>query len=445
MSKLYGQIDALMIVNKQGIIEYSAMTCDKTNSFQNEGITGKHILEVYPSLTEKTSSVLRVLKTGNPIYDEKQTVTDSKGFLWSFVNSTFPIEYNNEIIGAVEASISASKWKQKNHTVLQNSKKQKSNNSLYTLDNIITKNPLLLHTKEKIKKIAQNNSSVLICGDTGTGKEMVAQAIHSHSLRRNEPFISQNCSAIPSTLLESIFFGTVKGSYTGSENKKGLFELANRGTLFLDEINSMDIGIQAKILKAIEEKKIRRVGGESYINIDIRIVSAMNSNPLKTIEDGLLRKDLYYRLSVIQINLPPLINRTEDITLLTDYFIKKYNNEMNKNITAISEMVEKTFYNYNWPGNIREFKNAIESAFNLATGNTITLKDIPEYIIYPQKSEEPLFREVSKNKSLPKLVQSYEKEIILEALSTSKNITAAARKLQITRQSLQYKMEKYNL
>jgi len=445
MSKLYDHIAALMIVNKQGIIEYSSICTDNSNTLENEGITGKHILEVYPSLTEETSSVLRVLKNGEPILNEKQTLTDFKGKSYNFINSTFPIEYNNEIIGVVEASTHTSKADKKNKTLLNYPKTINPINSLYTLEDIITKNSSFIELKEKIKKIALSNSSVLICGETGTGKEMVAQAIHSHGTRSNESFISQNCSAIPSTLLESILFGTVKGSYTGAEDTKGLFELANKGTLFLDEINSMELGIQAKILKAIEEKKIRRVGGQSCIHIDVRIISAMNADPIKVINDGLLRSDLYYRLGVVQIKLPPLKDRQEDINLLTNYFIKKYNHEMNKNITGISKIAEKAFYNYSWPGNIRELKNAIESAFNLVNDNMITLKDIPEYIIYTNKSKSSILNEVSQDKALPELVHDYEKGIILNTLASSKNMTEAAKRLKITRQSLKYKIEKYNL
>ncbi|WP_242972969.1 sigma-54 interaction domain-containing protein [Anaeromicrobium sediminis] len=442
MSELYDHIDAIIIVNKQGIIEYSAMFCPETNRFENEGITGKRLLEIYPTLTKETSSHYRVLKSGEPIVNEKQSLTNFKGESAVLINSTFPMEYNNEIIGTIEASVFSSAHKINSHKSLNDFR---SHNALYTLEDIITKDDALLEIKEKLKRISQSNSSVLICGDTGTGKELVAQAIHNYSARNNGPFISQNCSAIPSTLLESTLFGTVKGSYTGAENKKGLFELANDGTLFLDEINSMDIGLQAKILKAIEEKKIRRVGGESFININIRVVSAMNTDPLAAIDDGILRKDLYYRLGVVQINLPPLKDRKKDILLLTDHFIKTYNHQMCKNILGVSEIVKNIFNSYTWPGNVRELRNAIESAFNLCTEEIIPLKDIPEYIIYNNKKEKYFAKDTVQNKSLPELLKNYEKNLILDALSISKNITEAAKKLQITRQSLQYKMDKYNL
>lgn len=445
VSKLYDHIDAIIIVNKHHVIEYSAMFSPETNCFENEGITGKSIFEVYPALKKEDSSHYRVLKNGKPIINEKQSLVNFRGESFVFINSTFPIEYNNEIIGTIEASIFGSEYGNSKCKVLNHPKPLQRHGDLYTLEDIITNNPALMEIKEKIKKVSVSNSPVLICGDTGTGKELVAQAIHSHSLRNKGPFISQNCSAIPYTLQESTLFGTVKGSYTDAENKKGLFELANRGTLFLDEVNSMDISIQAKILKAIEEKRIRRIGGESFINTDIRIVSAMNMDPFEAIDKGILRKDLYYRLGVVQINLHPLKERKEDILLLTNYFIEKYNRQMGKNIIGVSEIVKKIFNQYTWPGNIRELKNAIESAFNLSTEEIITLKDIPEYIIYNNKKEKYFSKDIAKNKPLPQLVENYEKQMILDALSTSKNITEAAKRLQITRQSLQYKMNKYHL
>ena len=231
--------------------------------------------------------------------------------------------------------------------------------------------------KEKLKKVALTNSAVLIEGETGTGKDMIAKILHSESPRKNMPFITQNCAAIPNELLESIFFGTVKGAYTGAENRKGLFELADGGTLFLDELSSMDLNLQAKILKAIEEGYIRRIGGTTNIKINVRLVSAMNIKPEIAISKNLIRKDLFYRLSVVRFEIPPLRKRKEDILLLSFYFIEKYNKEMGKNVKEISEMVKTIFLNHSWSGNVRELKNVIESIFNFIETTTITMRDIP--------------------------------------------------------------------
>ncbi len=445
-SKLYEQLDGMIIVNRDGIIEFSVMFNIETKYMENEGFTGKYILDVFPTLTEKTSSHFRVMTGRNPIINERQLVTDITGNTFEFLNSTFPIEIQNEVIGTIEGSVILSVNGEPTTRITTESKHKQSCSDLYHLNDIVTADPAMVEIKEKIKKIAVENSPVLIYGETGTGKELVAQAIHSHSLRSDGPFISQNCSAIPNSLLESTLFGTVKGSFTGAENRKGLFELADKGTLFLDEVNSMDISIQAKILKAIEEKKIRRIGDEKEKEIDVRIISAMNENPMKAIEKGAIRKDLYYRLGVIQINLPPLRERQEDIILLTGLLIQKYNQKMGKNIEGVSEIVKNTFNNYAWPGNIRELKNALEHAMIVTAGNMIALHDIPEHVLYTSKEKEKYFtKDTLDNKSLPQRVEEYEKEIILEALSASKNITEAAGKLQITRQSLQYKIDKYRL
>jgi len=228
--------------------------------------------------------------------------------------------------------------------------------------------------------IADTESSVLICGETGTGKELTAQSIHTSSPRRGKRFVSQNCASIPANLLESILFGTVKGSYTGAENRPGLFELANGGTLFLDEINAMEISVQAKILKAIEEKQITRIGGLEPIPIDVKIVSAINQNPLDCIREGKLREDLFYRLSVVQLIMPPLRERHNDLFYLTYSFIQLYNEKMGRHIIGIDEEVENIFAAYDWPGNVRELKNVIEGAFNVTAAGFIQKKDLPAYM-----------------------------------------------------------------
>lgn len=446
MENLYDQIDALMILNKEGVIEYSTMCNLETNTLENEGFVGYNILEVYPTLTKETSSHFRVMNSGKPIYNDKQILVDMNQHKIDIISTTYPLEYNNEIIGTISATILISNNNKPINRIYKQPTYQLPSNELYTLKDIITDDPVLIEIKGKIEKISKGFSHVLIHGDTGTGKELVAQAIHSHSLRCKGPFISQNCSAIPTSLLEGILFGTMKGSYTGAENRKGIFELANNGTLFLDEIKSMDISIQAKILKAIEEKKIRRIGDEKETKFDVRVVSAMNEDPFKAIEAGQLRRDLYFRLAVVQIKLPPLKERKNDILLLTDFFIQRYNEKMNKNILGASDIVKNTFYNYEWSGNIRELKNTIEYAFNLIEGNMITLNDIPEYILYSSNKKEECFQSgVFETGSITQMVDDFEKKIIVNAIATTKNITQAAKKLQITRQSLRYKMEKFKL
>lgn len=443
---LYNYIDGLMVTNSEGIVEYYTTYRPDINNLREEEVRGKHVCEIYPDLNEETSSIMRVLKTGQPIYNEKQNLKTYKGQNICAVNTTLPIKYRDKIIGAVDISRYVDPEMVRKEILLFVKEKQSVNSKykLYTLDDIITNSPLMLEIKEIIRKVSKTDSSVLIYGETGTGKELVAQAIHSHSPRRREPFISQNCAAIPSTLLESILFGTIKGSYTGAENRKGLFELADGGTLFLDEINSMEIEIQPKLLKAIEEKRITRIGGLKPIDVNVRIVSAMNEKPIEAVSNNKLREDLYYRIGVVEIHLPKLKDRKEDIKLLTKHFIEMYNMEMNKNIVGITEDVEDIFYNYSWPGNVRELRNVIERAFNLTSGRLIQLKDLPYYM----RNNKVNINDFNINlgeKSLSDYVEDFERGLIQMALDRTSSFTEAAELLRISKQALNYKMHKYNL
>lgn len=442
MSRLHDGADAILIADRHGIIEYSAMFSEQENRLIDEGIIGRSILEVYPELTEDTSSHFRVMRTGEPILNEKQILTDFRGRHQILVCSTFPLEYGGELIGTLETSAFYNKDSQldsKNHWLTNPHK------GLFMLDDIVTQDPEMLVLKETVLRVAANPSPVLVWGETGTGKELFAQSLHSHSPRARGPFISQNCAAIPASLLESTLFGTTRGSYTGAENRKGLLQQAHGGTLFLDEVNSMDLSIQAKILKAIEEKRFRPVGGEQDIHSDVRIVSAMNVDPFTAIRDGMLRKDLLYRLGVVQLALPPLRKRREDILLLTDFFVTQYNRKMKLSITGVSELVQNAFLAHDWPGNVRELRNAVESAFNLCTGPVIQLNDIPRYIFYHEEAPVPGSVSLPEGLGLQEAVSRYERELIVSALKHSRTITEAADKLRMTRQSLQYKMMKYHL
>ncbi len=449
---LYNYIDGLMITDEKGKIEYYMTYRPDLVSLREKDLIGKNLLEIYPDLTEETSSIMRVLKTGKPIFNEEQELRSYKGEILHVVNTTMPIMEEGRIIGAIDVSrYMDPAYGRKNITIsLKDSQEPKS---LYSVDDIIGKSDSMAVLKEKIPMIASTDSSVLIYGETGTGKELVAQSIHTSSRRKNKHFVSQNCAAIPSNLLEGILFGTVKGSYTGAENKPGLFEIANGGTLFLDEINSMDIGLQSKILKAIEDKQVMRVGGYEHIATDIKIISAVNENPLTCVQEGKLREDLFYRLSVVQLNVPPLRERYEDLLLLTSYFIDEYNRQMNKNILGLDEEAEEILKAYTWPGNVRELRNVIEGAFNVASGRFLRRMDLPEYLLkrlsgMPDQIFDPSTVSVAKigsGFSLDKEVEEFEKTIILQALDHSKSYTEAAELLGISKQSLNYKMKKYCL
>jgi arginine utilization regulatory protein len=272
----------------------------------------------------------------------------------------------------------------------------------------------------------------------------VAQSLHSEGKCKAGKFISQNCAAIPATLLESILFGTVKGSFTGAENRKGLFEVSDGGTLFLDEINSMDLNLQAKLLKAIEEKKITRVGGEGPIDVNVRIISATNRAPFQCVEEETLREDLFYRIGSVQLRIPPLRERREDIKELTDYFINEYNQKMDFGISGVEDEVSKLFETYHWPGNVRELRSIIESGFNLATGNYIMKEDLPDYI-WNRVENNTIMYPLEKGKSLKEILDGIEKDILIDAIARSKSYAEAARLLRLSKQSFYYKMKKHGI
>lgn len=447
---LYNYIDGILVVDAQGMIEYFVTYRPDVNNLKEKDLIGRHVLEIYPNLTEESSSLLRVLKTGRPISNEYQALSTYNGQSINAINTTMPIKDGDRIIGAVDVSRYMDSAYERQDITLE-LKDKSEEKALYTVDDIITSSQQMELIKERIAMIADTDSSVLIVGATGTGKELVAQSIHTGSCRKKKRFVSQNCAAIPANLLESILFGTVKGSYTGAENRPGIFEIANGGTIFLDEINSMEISVQAKILKAIEEKKITRIGGVEPIPIDVKIVSAINENPIDCMEAGKLREDLFYRLSVVQLTLPLLKDRINDLFFLVNHFITEYNEKMHRNIIGIDETVEEIFRSYDWPGNVRELKNVIEGAFNVTSSGFIQKKDLPEYLL--NAMERSQCSTVTGNRidlnhpafSLNKTMEAFEKDLIGRALSESRNLSAAARKLKISKQTLSYKMSKYDL
>lgn len=447
---LYNYIDGIIVTDAKGNVVYFTTYRPDVNNLKEKDIIGRHILDIYPDLTEESSSLLRVLRNGTPIFNELQTLTTYKGQSINAINSTMPIKEGDKIVGAVDISRYIDSVYERKDISLQ-LKEKKEVKSLYTLDDIITTSQQMELIKERIRMVADTDSSVLIYGETGTGKELAAQSIHTCSHRRKKKFVSQNCASIPANLLESILFGTVKGSYTGAENRPGLFEMANGGTIFLDEINSMELSVQAKILKAIEEKQVMRVGGLEPIPVDVKIVSAVNQNPMECVLNGKLREDLFYRLSVVQLVMPPLRERNRDLSYLVNHFIRQYNMKMNRNILGIDEEVEQVFGQYQWPGNVRELKNIIEGAFNVTESGFIQKKDLPEYLVAAsmQRGTASPDAEVvdfnSEDFSLPKVVEMVECRLIKKAVSETPNLTAAARRLKISKQVLSYKMNKYNL
>lgn len=305
----------------------------------------------------------------------------------------------------------------------------------YRFENIIAKSNRMQQIFEVVKIVAKSNATVLITGESGTGKELIARAIHNLSPRKDKSFVAVSCAALPETLLESELFGHEKGSFTGAiAQKKGKFEYANKGSLFLDEIGEISPNTQVHLLRVIEEKEFTRVGSNELIRVNVRIISTTNKDLKKAVEQGQFREDLYYRLNVVTIDLPPLRERREDIPLLAEHFLKKFSLENQKGITGFSPEAEEFLLKYNWPGNVRELENAIERAVILAKDSLITLADLA----YQNLPLTP----VSSNKSLKELERSHIWSVLKE---TKGNFSQAAKILGITRMTLYNKVKEYNL
>lgn len=317
----------------------------------------------------------------------------------------------------------------------------------------------MLMLYEMIKMVAQTTSNILITGESGTGKELIAKAIHTNGPLNGKPFVTINCGAIPENLIESEMFGHKRGSFTGSvADKVGLFETANTGTIFLDEVGELPIHLQVKLLRAIQERTIRRVGETTDINIDVRVICATNKDLQQMVKEGTFREDLYYRINVIQINAPVLRERGNDIIMLANFFMEKYSKRLNKEINSITEEAVVALKKYTYPGNVRELENIIERAVALCGSKDIKLQDLPPHIIDIYNSQKYVSQSTNLSRVTPpsqipddgieleKLVAEFEKDIIEKALKKTGGVKKhAAKLLGITFRSMRYRLEKYGM
>lgn len=317
-----------------------------------------------------------------------------------------------------------------------------------SLDQIIGKSEKMQKVMELVKKVADSNSNILISGESGTGKELIARAIHFNSRRRDKPFVTVNCSALPETLLESELFGHMKGSFTGAvANKEGLFEVAHEGTLFLDEVGETSPAIQVKLLRVLQEKEFRRIGGTRDVKVDVRIIAATNKDLEKAVAQGAFREDLYYRLDVIPIYLPQLRIRTDDIALLAEHFLRKFSSKIGKSVIGITPEAMSLLTSQEWKGNVRELENVMERAVALATTDMITPEHLRDCLQRPGTSRELLPAELpNEGVDLEALIGNLEKDLLLKALQKSKGVKKeAARLLGLNFRSFRYRLEKYEL
>ncbi|NWF57254.1 MAG: sigma-54-dependent Fis family transcriptional regulator [Syntrophaceae bacterium] len=315
--------------------------------------------------------------------------------------------------------------------------------------NLVGHSAKMVQIYHLVRQVGPTRTNVLISGESGTGKELVARAIHHHSSRSGKPFVTINCSAIPENLMESELFGHVKGAFTGAvANKKGLFEIAHEGTVFLDEIGDLSPLIQVKLLRVIQEREFMRVGETQTINVDVRIISATNKNLEQEVILGKFREDLFYRLNVVHLHLPPLRERREDIPLLAQYFLEKYSKELGKNVRSISSYVLDTLMNYNFPGNVRELENIIERSVALEGSNII----LPESLLLSEHKKETVLKGLPPvhltpgGMDLEKELNQLEKEVLQQALQMSNGvIKKAAELLQLSFRSMRWKIQKHGL
>ncbi|MBT4287842.1 MAG: sigma 54-interacting transcriptional regulator [Deltaproteobacteria bacterium] len=391
LTKVFSDLDAgVIIIDRKGTIFYYNTIQANVDGLVQSEVLNKSMLDIYHT-TSQSSPSLQCLQSQKPIFIDTFLYRTKYGKEVNANLKVFPLFEEEELIGSIcfirEYGRMATDVKQiPNRKILERTGK----GTQITFKNIIGKNPAFIQAIQTAMRSAGSVSSVMLYGENGTGKELFAQSIHNYGKWKSESFTAINCSAIPENLLEGILFGTSKGAFTGALEKTGLFEQANGGTLFLDEINSMPIGLQAKLLRVIQEKKVRRVGSLTEIDIDLKLISSVNESPETAIESNRLRRDLFYRLAVVFVSIPPLRERLEDLQWLVPYFINHCNKKLNKGVETISEEVRQLFTRHNWPGNVRELEHVIEGSMNMiSTESTISKHLLPNHFIsYFTPSEE---------------------------------------------------------
>lgn len=445
-------IDGITIIDTSGIIRFSIKFDPRWNQSMAQSIVGKKFLEVFTELDYQTSTLFQSIEKGIPITYSNQHLRNEYSGEAVIEGTSYPIKINGNIVGAVELSREKRRGTDRKSGELvpcaesgikdmpKRIQVDFSNRSRYSLSDIVCCNEAMKSQVQYAQAVARSMSPVLILGETGTGKELFAHGIHHSSDRNHKPFVVQNCSAIPESLLEGLLFGTCKGSFTGALDRKGIFEIADGGTLFLDEIHAMPPHLQAKLLRVLQDGFVRRVGAEQEKKIDVRIIAAANMDFDTILSENMIRKDLLYRLSVLVIQIPPLRQREDDIELLTDYFIRKYNAVLNKSVGGIKREVRNMIAGYDWPGNVRELENLVEASMNIVAPDShfITYTDLPARYRKAVSGYAPA--------PLKHTLETIERNIISDTLIHYKgNVSESAKALKLPRQTLQQKIKKYGL
>jgi two-component system response regulator PilR (NtrC family) len=399
------------------------------------GVNGFEVLRKTKEVSPDTV-VIMITAYGSP----EGAVTAIKEGAYDYVTKPFRVE---------EVKLTIKKSLERSNLIRENIRLRQAVEERYKFWNLIGKSPKMQRVYELVEKVSQTKANVLITGESGTGKELVAKAIHYNSARKDQSFVTLNCGAIPENLLESELFGHMKGSFTGAiANKRGLLELAAGGTLFMDEIGELPLPLQVKLLRVIQEREFKRVGGTEDIKVDVRIISASNQDLQQKVAQGSFREDLFYRLNVIQIKLPPLRERKEDIPLLVNHFVRKYSAETGKEIQGVAAEALELLLSYDFAGNVRELENIIERSITLETSPMITDRHIRSYLNERMisKSIPPTLEIPEEGIDLNKVVEDLEKAFILKALEHAEGVKKkAAELLGMNFRAMRYKLAKYDL
>lgn len=457
--------NALQVYDSSGRIQYMNRSCKRLLDISlEENLEGRHLLDVF-AVDPDFSSTLTALRTRSLVQDRFDQYKSTTGKELSTVTTAIPVIENDRLLGAVtiERDIQMT---EKNMSVLRQDQRmltrhlstsiKMSPDIRYSLKNLVGSSPGLLDAIDLAKRMAPRDNNILIQGETGTGKEIFAQGIQALSSRRNEKFVAVNCAAFPESLIESMMFGTVRGAFTGSTDKIGLMEEANHGTLFLDELNSMSLGMQAKLLRVLQEKNLQRVGGTKNIPIDIRVIASCNEDVFQLTETGKLRRDLFYRLASIIVEIPPLRERMEDLDELVWNYIHTHEPLCSQLITQITPAFWRRLQQHAWPGNIRELFHILNYAVSVSENGILRETDLPSYFKNLGQSVSPAaarsapapadMGQIPFQKGLAPLLRDYECRVLRDAyLTCGKNATKAAELLKISRQNFQYYVKKYNL
>ncbi|TYR79548.1 sigma-54-dependent transcriptional regulator [Priestia megaterium] len=424
----------------------------KMELMEGKDVLNKNLLDVFMFKENQESTLVKALQHGKETFNVKQTYFNNKGKEITTINNTFPIFKEGQIKGAVEIAKDVTKLER----LIRENVKRKGN-TRFTFDSIIGKSTAIKDVIENAKRATRTPSYVLIVGETGTGKELFAQSIHNGSSRSSAPFISQNCAALPDNLIESLLFGTKRGAFTGATDHPGLFEQAEGGTLLLDEINSLNPNLQAKLLRVLQEKMVRRIGDTKDQPVNVRVIANINEDPIDAVANNHLRKDLYYRLGVVTLFIPPLRERKEDIIDLAQSFINKYNDLFQMDVKGIADDVLSSFLRYDWPGNVRELEHVIEGTMNIIMDEEmIEYSHLPfqyrskfqvnNLIVDEPKIEPATMNPIDIAIPLKNQLRSFEAQCIEQALAHHNgNISQTANTLGISRQSLQYRMKRLGI